>query len=299
MGYCSARTPDIASFIGNQIGKFIEVDTEDKYVIWSSSLRIRVALDVNKPLAVFCDLQFQDGFVNPGDNSSFGPWLRAPPPFASRNKSTPPSYPYLRPLKTPSLSPSSQRRGADIFAPSPSSTSYTTPSRTSPTPRPTSSHTPARTEQRESKIVRRLRTKDCSRHRRRAERIKDCSPVENQSLFVPPPKSRENQRLFGGGEPNIVCGAAEEQRESKIELYPHGELTIVFSCHFGSRWCLFEGLSGSSQLYPEDYATFGSLLLAITVPPYVKVNFDATLFLPSPDIGIIILARDHAGNFHT
>ncbi|KAL0404508.1 UNVERIFIED_CONTAM: hypothetical protein Sradi_2091600 [Sesamum radiatum] len=41
---------EIANFVGNQLGKFINIDMEDKSGFWGSSLRIHVALDVNKPL---------------------------------------------------------------------------------------------------------------------------------------------------------------------------------------------------------------------------------------------------------
>ncbi|KAK4415678.1 Crocetin glucosyltransferase, chloroplastic [Sesamum alatum] len=36
----------------------------------------------------FCELQFQDGFVNPGAATPFGPWLRAPPPSSARVRSS-------------------------------------------------------------------------------------------------------------------------------------------------------------------------------------------------------------------
>ncbi|KAL0409698.1 UNVERIFIED_CONTAM: hypothetical protein Sradi_1904200 [Sesamum radiatum] len=112
-------TRDVAEFIGNQLVKFIDVNMDDKFVSWGSSLRIRVALNVDKPLQRVlklrttlgdekllsftyerlpnycylcghlghickqCDLQFQEGFIDPGDNTPFGPWLRAPIPTSN------------------------------------------------------------------------------------------------------------------------------------------------------------------------------------------------------------------------
>ncbi|KAL0463455.1 UNVERIFIED_CONTAM: putative mitochondrial protein [Sesamum latifolium] len=89
---------------------------------WGSFLRLRVALDVSKPLlralkirtvlgdehlvaftyerlpnfyylcgrlghiSKWCESRFQDGFVNPIEESSFEPWLRATSGLASRNR---------------------------------------------------------------------------------------------------------------------------------------------------------------------------------------------------------------------
>ncbi|KAL0412613.1 UNVERIFIED_CONTAM: hypothetical protein Sradi_1463000 [Sesamum radiatum] len=43
-------TPEIAAFIGNRLGKFKEVELDRNGEVWGSSVRIRVALDVTKPL---------------------------------------------------------------------------------------------------------------------------------------------------------------------------------------------------------------------------------------------------------
>ncbi|KAK4415679.1 hypothetical protein Salat_2675300 [Sesamum alatum] len=95
-------------------------------------LRIRVALDVRQSLrrllklrTVVGDEQFQDGFVNPGAATPFGPWLRAPPPSSARvRSSSQPSVLVHPPLVVSSLKNSapgvdrqgiSAHRGSSIF----------------------------------------------------------------------------------------------------------------------------------------------------------------------------------------
>ncbi|KAK4427058.1 hypothetical protein Salat_1474700 [Sesamum alatum] len=113
---------EVASFIANKLGPMREVDQEKGGAIWGSLIRIRVVIDVTKPLkralkirtfigdeqlATFtykrlqnfcyfcgcmdhisrpCELQFKQDFVDPGENTPFGAWLRAPPPSASRGR---------------------------------------------------------------------------------------------------------------------------------------------------------------------------------------------------------------------
>ncbi|KAL0451732.1 UNVERIFIED_CONTAM: hypothetical protein Slati_1151300, partial [Sesamum latifolium] len=43
-------TKEVASFVGNHLGRFIDVDMDNSGHVWGSSLRIRVSLDVTKPL---------------------------------------------------------------------------------------------------------------------------------------------------------------------------------------------------------------------------------------------------------
>ncbi|KAL0436252.1 UNVERIFIED_CONTAM: hypothetical protein Sradi_0333100 [Sesamum radiatum] len=113
-------TRDICSFIGNKLGRFVDMDSDDSGVVWGSAVRIRVALDITKPLkralklrttfgdeqlisftydrlpnfcylcgclghlARQCDLQVQEGFQDLGQNTPFGPWLRAQPLSSNR-----------------------------------------------------------------------------------------------------------------------------------------------------------------------------------------------------------------------
>ncbi|KAL0458749.1 UNVERIFIED_CONTAM: hypothetical protein Slati_0502100 [Sesamum latifolium] len=106
-------TPEITAFIGNRLGKFKEVDLDQNREVWGTSVRIRVALDISKPLkralkihmvlgddhfisftyerlpnfyylcgclghlSRQCELQFLDGFYDPGENPPYGHWLRA------------------------------------------------------------------------------------------------------------------------------------------------------------------------------------------------------------------------------
>ncbi|KAL0458286.1 UNVERIFIED_CONTAM: hypothetical protein Slati_0455800 [Sesamum latifolium] len=43
-------TKEVATWIGNKIGRFIETDTDENDTAWGSSIRIRAAIDVIKPL---------------------------------------------------------------------------------------------------------------------------------------------------------------------------------------------------------------------------------------------------------
>ncbi|KAL0444501.1 UNVERIFIED_CONTAM: hypothetical protein Slati_2172800 [Sesamum latifolium] len=105
----------IASFIGNSIEKFRDLEMEDSGRAWGSSLRIRVALNFTQPLIralsvcasmgdelvvsftyerlqnfcylcgrlghidTYCELRFKEGFQDPGQGMPYGAWLRAPP----------------------------------------------------------------------------------------------------------------------------------------------------------------------------------------------------------------------------
>ncbi|KAK4421362.1 hypothetical protein Salat_2086700 [Sesamum alatum] len=85
-------TRDIKEFIGNQLGKFVDVDMDDKAVFWGSFLRIRVALDVNKPLR------------------------RAPSQSINRSRSNS-SQPQPHTTPAPPSSSVFQCKGPDIFSP--------------------------------------------------------------------------------------------------------------------------------------------------------------------------------------
>ncbi|KAK4428993.1 hypothetical protein Salat_1199300 [Sesamum alatum] len=106
----------MAEFIGNQLGRFKDVELDSRGQLWGSSLRIRVGLDVTKPLRrilklhttmgaemtltftyerlpnfcywcgqlghimKFCECQHEPGFDDKQDPFPFGPWLRATTP---------------------------------------------------------------------------------------------------------------------------------------------------------------------------------------------------------------------------
>ncbi|KAL0352088.1 UNVERIFIED_CONTAM: LINE-1 retrotransposable element O protein [Sesamum calycinum] len=106
-------TPEIASIIGGKIGRLKDFDLSKGPESWGSFMRLRVAINVTKPLtralklrtvlgdehivtftyerlpnfcylcgrighiSKWCETRFQANFVDPGDNSPFGPWLRA------------------------------------------------------------------------------------------------------------------------------------------------------------------------------------------------------------------------------
>ncbi|KAL0445033.1 UNVERIFIED_CONTAM: hypothetical protein Slati_2226000 [Sesamum latifolium] len=105
-------TSDIASFIGGKVDRLKDFDLSKGPESWGSFMRLRVALDVTKPLpralklrtvlgdehivtfsyerlpnfwylcgrsghiSQWCDSRFLPNFVDPGANSLFGPWLR-------------------------------------------------------------------------------------------------------------------------------------------------------------------------------------------------------------------------------
>ncbi|KAK4424711.1 hypothetical protein Salat_1664700 [Sesamum alatum] len=154
-------TKEVATWIGDKLGKTVDVDTYQNGIVWGSSVRIRASLDVTKPfwralkihtilgdeqLVTFtyerlpnfcylcgslghisrsCDLQFKDDVVEPGSNSPFGGWLRAPPPSTARRRNTQSWYLASSQTKRPSFhsqhSPTPRptadtyRRGPGIF----------------------------------------------------------------------------------------------------------------------------------------------------------------------------------------
>ncbi|KAL0444637.1 UNVERIFIED_CONTAM: hypothetical protein Slati_2186400 [Sesamum latifolium] len=119
---------DIATFIGDQLSKFRDVDMDNSNGLWGTSMRIRMSLDITKPLrrvlklkttmgdellvpftyeklpnlcylcgrlghlSKACELQLADGFIDSGSNAPFGPWLRAQNTANNRNH-IPPSRP--------------------------------------------------------------------------------------------------------------------------------------------------------------------------------------------------------------
>ncbi|KAG8387795.1 hypothetical protein BUALT_Bualt02G0058300 [Buddleja alternifolia] len=107
-------TRGIAAFIGDSIGQFRDMDLAESGGQWGSSLKIGVGINITKPLprfmmikslsgdevqvtfsyeklghfcylcgvpghvGNFCELRYSDSFIDPGLETPFGPWLRAP-----------------------------------------------------------------------------------------------------------------------------------------------------------------------------------------------------------------------------
>ncbi|KAL0440236.1 UNVERIFIED_CONTAM: hypothetical protein Slati_2506600 [Sesamum latifolium] len=106
--------------IGNRVGRFREMETDEAGRAWGISLRIRVAINVNNPLKMalkirttggdehlvhftyemlpnfcylcgrmehiekYCEIKFEEGFIDPREDMPYGPWLRAPTPSRGR-----------------------------------------------------------------------------------------------------------------------------------------------------------------------------------------------------------------------
>ncbi|KAL0427155.1 UNVERIFIED_CONTAM: hypothetical protein Slati_2890300 [Sesamum latifolium] len=115
-------TKEIASFIGNRLGRFKDMDCDSSGEVWGSSVRIRIAIDITQPLkralkirtvlgdellisftyerlpnfcyfcgclghlSRQCELQLKEDFRDPGDNPPYGGWLRAATPMQYRGR---------------------------------------------------------------------------------------------------------------------------------------------------------------------------------------------------------------------
>ncbi|KAK4428531.1 hypothetical protein Salat_1152800 [Sesamum alatum] len=113
----SKITREIATYIGNRMGIFLDMEHMDDHRRWSSTLWIQVKINVNKPLLIVMKLKFESGdslivsftyerlpnfcyqwgmlghlskfcgnryeqdFIDPGDNTPYRPWIRSSPTF--------------------------------------------------------------------------------------------------------------------------------------------------------------------------------------------------------------------------
>ncbi|KAL0336625.1 UNVERIFIED_CONTAM: hypothetical protein Sradi_4874400 [Sesamum radiatum] len=115
----SKMSKEITIFIWNHLGIFVDVDMDTADYVWGSHIRIRISIDVTKPLkrllklrttlgdeqllsfmyekllnfcylcgclghlSKFCELRFSEDFIDLRDATPFRPWLRATnPPLA-------------------------------------------------------------------------------------------------------------------------------------------------------------------------------------------------------------------------
>ncbi|KAL0381479.1 UNVERIFIED_CONTAM: putative mitochondrial protein [Sesamum angustifolium] len=184
-------TPEIASFIGGKIGRLKDFDLSKGPESWGSFMRLRVAINVTKPLtralklrtvlgdehivtftyerlpnfcylcgrighiSKWCETRFQANFVDPGDNSPFGPWLRAVTrvdlktrfPQHSQSHSNPQAFrPRFSPRQSgPTSLYTETRRGTAIFGDFPPVTASPGSSVTHPNP----AHSPTTSTQTE------------------------------------------------------------------------------------------------------------------------------------------------------
>ncbi|KAK4435211.1 hypothetical protein Salat_0684400 [Sesamum alatum] len=139
----------VATLLGNIIGQFRDLDMDGTGCAWRATLRLRVAINVSRPLprtipicsalgkellvhltyerlsnfcylygklghiAKYCELQFEDGFVDPSPEAPYGPWLQVPLPTRGRKLSQPKDT--MGPPKSASVSGSGSQRGAAVF----------------------------------------------------------------------------------------------------------------------------------------------------------------------------------------
>ncbi|KAL0438583.1 UNVERIFIED_CONTAM: hypothetical protein Slati_2341300 [Sesamum latifolium] len=118
----SKMSKEMSHFIGDHLGRFIDVDADSTGQVWGSSMRLRISLDVTKPLrrvlkirtslgdeqllsftyeklpnfcylcgclgylSKFCELRFAEKFTDPGDATPFDPWMRATNLPTGRNR---------------------------------------------------------------------------------------------------------------------------------------------------------------------------------------------------------------------
>ncbi|KAL0433047.1 UNVERIFIED_CONTAM: hypothetical protein Slati_2639000 [Sesamum latifolium] len=112
----------VATLLGNKIGIFRDMEMDAAGCSWGASLRIRVGVNVTQPLKralkirstsgeellarltyerlpnfcylcgllghidKYCELRFDDNFHDPGGETPYGPWLRAPIPTRGRQQ---------------------------------------------------------------------------------------------------------------------------------------------------------------------------------------------------------------------
>ncbi|KAL0393034.1 UNVERIFIED_CONTAM: hypothetical protein Sradi_2526200 [Sesamum radiatum] len=109
----SLQTKTVAEHIGNKIGRFIDTEHHDDRVNWLATWKLKLSLDITKPLmralclentkgdgflvtftygklpnfcyqcgvwghiSKFSPIIYEDDFVEPGEAVPFGPWLQA------------------------------------------------------------------------------------------------------------------------------------------------------------------------------------------------------------------------------
>ncbi|KAK4397094.1 hypothetical protein Sango_1546000 [Sesamum angolense] len=120
----SKMTKEVACLIGNHLGRFVDVDMDAAGHVWGSSMRIRVSMDLPNfcylcgclgHISKYCELCFSDDFIDPGDATPFGPWLRATNHSTGRNRSFTPH----RVPAAPSFFPPSHTSSSHANSPAP------------------------------------------------------------------------------------------------------------------------------------------------------------------------------------
>ncbi|KAL0308894.1 UNVERIFIED_CONTAM: putative mitochondrial protein [Sesamum radiatum] len=121
-------TKEIATFIGNKLGKFKDVDLDGNGEVWGSSVRMRDALDITKPLtralkviALMSSRHRNSGLASQPTISPIPPVSVSPPNYPNTHSPSPDSGPAQSDPSPPSLlpvsSPSPLAPGLDSESP--------------------------------------------------------------------------------------------------------------------------------------------------------------------------------------
>ncbi|KAL0410891.1 UNVERIFIED_CONTAM: hypothetical protein Slati_3678800 [Sesamum latifolium] len=128
------QTKAMADIIGGRIGRIVE-DPVKSQRSWGTKMRVRVEMDIRKPLQRFlqCEKQVEEGYVDSNEDKYYGLWLNATVSrgmlrrfSGDKSQSSIPSLDNLSELMHAKCG-SGSRRGIRIFEPTRSNTDITNP----------------------------------------------------------------------------------------------------------------------------------------------------------------------------